>query len=558
MIQDKPLVTFLIVLVAGVFLLSFSLFNTSAAGISQTSMGSGFIVHPRGYILTNYHVVKEAQEITARLDDDKIFEAELIDYSPTLEEGGHDLALLRIKTGRSEFKTHHLPLGDSDKVDLYEEVIVLGYPLPLEFGTQLNATGGNITSFRKYKEMDLFQIDAAINRGNSGGPLLNSRGMVVGITTLKVQRTGSGANSEIVQGGNFAIPINYARTMMEDIPDSDFSLTDPEVRTEKDSKKIVKDAKRAVVFIKAETKIPLSSLLPQEISDYEKVELKTISTDGLEERGFGVEEAVATWGTRDDWEAGMVAILFDDPEQAKRSCERGMITVERDLRFDISDFDPSDLEKSKSNFPYFDTPLPDHLQHLQTPKEPKREQYPKLELGWVPSREVKKEWNRIRTRTSEGENLYHSIRLCASYDPEGYRDCMSLALQTELTDTRNRKVNVLWARFLEFPGQDDIEYHKPSSSSADFEAISCLPVGRLIILTKLSWGVYESTSMWEPSLRYRYDLKNDTVVKYFRYGKVENDVLKFEEKDEGTVMTVDKLLSEYRRINNFVYRSLSY
>jgi len=160
--------------------------------------GSGVIVDPRGYILTNNHVVENAAEVEVQLSDDRKFKATLVGRDPRT-----DLAVLKIENGGS------LPvadLGDSDTLRVGQWAIAIGNPFGLDRTVTvgiISATGRTHVGVATYEAF--IQTDASINPGNSGGPLLNLDGRVVGINTAIVS---SG------QGIGFAIPISMARDIM--------------------------------------------------------------------------------------------------------------------------------------------------------------------------------------------------------------------------------------------------------------------------------------------------------------------------------------------------------
>ncbi|HUW17825.1 MAG TPA: Do family serine endopeptidase [Sedimentisphaerales bacterium] len=158
--------------------------------------GSGFIVSSDGYILTNNHVVKDAEDITVKLADGREAEAKVIGTDPDTE-----VAVIRIE----ERNLHALELADSDTLEVGEWVIAIGNP----FGLSHTVTAGIVSAKGRSRiglaELeDFIQTDAAINPGNSGGPLLNLDGKVVGINTATI---GPGGNIGI----GFAIPINMAK-----------------------------------------------------------------------------------------------------------------------------------------------------------------------------------------------------------------------------------------------------------------------------------------------------------------------------------------------------------
>ena len=177
------------------------------------SSGSGVVISPDGYVLTNYHVIENATEVIVTLPGGEEFEAEIIgtDYIT-------DLALLKLNGRNFPYAT----LGDSYDLIIGEWVIALGNPFGLfDISKQPTATAGIISAVnmdfgpqkgRVYK--DMIQTDAAINRGNSGGPLVNSMGEVIGINTFIYTA------SQFTEGSigiGFAIPINLAKDIAEEL-----------------------------------------------------------------------------------------------------------------------------------------------------------------------------------------------------------------------------------------------------------------------------------------------------------------------------------------------------
>lgn len=169
----------------------------------QQGQGTGFIVTPEGHILTNNHVVENADRILVRLADGREQEAHLIGTDPVT-----DIAVLKIDA-------RDLPaaeLGDSDALQVGEWVIAVGNP----FGLQSTVTTGIVSAKGRthlgiLEVEDFIQTDAAINPGNSGGPLVDLRGRVVGINSAIFSRSGG------YQGIGFAIPINLARRVKDEI-----------------------------------------------------------------------------------------------------------------------------------------------------------------------------------------------------------------------------------------------------------------------------------------------------------------------------------------------------
>jgi putative serine protease PepD len=169
--------------------------------------GSGFVIDTAGHILTNYHVVEGAQTIEVTLGDQSRYKAKYIGADTR-----NDIALLQIDPrGR---KLVPLTLGDSRNLLVGQRVLAIGNP----FGFQSTLTTGIVSSLGRTVQTsastfidEAIQTDAAINRGNSGGPLLNSHGEVIGINSAIYAPTGTTA------GIGFAIPINTARRVAEDL-----------------------------------------------------------------------------------------------------------------------------------------------------------------------------------------------------------------------------------------------------------------------------------------------------------------------------------------------------
>jgi len=169
----------------------------------QRGMGSGSIIDKRGYVLTNNHVVGEADQILVKLPDGREFEAKLIGADP-----GSDVAIVQIKGDNLPVAS----LGDSDKLEVGESVIAIGNPFGLEQTITagiVSAKGRSAVGVTDYE--DFIQTDASINPGNSGGPLVNLMGEVIGVNTAIFSRTGGN------QGIGFTIPINMARKIMDDL-----------------------------------------------------------------------------------------------------------------------------------------------------------------------------------------------------------------------------------------------------------------------------------------------------------------------------------------------------
>jgi S1-C subfamily serine protease len=178
-------------------------FNT----VPVEGAGSGFLIDTDGHILTNFHVVQDTQEIEVTLGDQSRYRARLLGADTR-----NDVALLQIDLkGR---KVTPLPLADSNTLQVGQRVLAIGNP----FGFQSTLTTGIVSALGRTVQTgdDTFidaaiQTDAAINRGNSGGPLLNSHGEVIGINSAIYTPSGTTA------GIGFAIPINMAKKVAEDL-----------------------------------------------------------------------------------------------------------------------------------------------------------------------------------------------------------------------------------------------------------------------------------------------------------------------------------------------------
>ncbi len=177
----------------------------------QLSSGSGFIVSPDGYVMTNHHVVEGASRIVVTLNDGDKYEGKVIGADPML-----DLALLKIAPGDKRLPT--IPLGDSENLRVGEWVIAIGNPVELQNTVTVGVVsgkgrrvpiGGTDQGVARF-----IQTDAAINFGNSGGPLLDAQGRVIGISTAILR---GDMMSPLVEGIGFALPINDARRAAEQL-----------------------------------------------------------------------------------------------------------------------------------------------------------------------------------------------------------------------------------------------------------------------------------------------------------------------------------------------------
>ncbi len=169
----------------------------------ERSLGSGVVVSPEGYIVTNNHVVEKADEIKVTLFDKRVFRGRIVGA-----DSKTDIAIIRIDAGDLPV----LSWGDSDKLQVGEFVLAIGSPYGLSHTVTMgiiSAVGRANVGIADYE--DFIQTDAAINPGNSGGPLVNTAGELIGINTAIFSRTGG------YQGIGFAVPSNMVRLVMDQL-----------------------------------------------------------------------------------------------------------------------------------------------------------------------------------------------------------------------------------------------------------------------------------------------------------------------------------------------------
>ena len=176
--------------------------------VQTASAGSGFVLTKDGYIVTNYHVVEDAASVTVTTQSDESFEATVIGHDTTA-----DMALLKVDAQNLQAVT----LGSSSELMIGDMVVAIGNPLGTLNATQtvgyISGINRQISSDNNYTTM--LQTDAAINSGNSGGPLFNMKGEVIGITTAKYSGTSSSGAS--IEGIGFAIPIDDLKRNLEEL-----------------------------------------------------------------------------------------------------------------------------------------------------------------------------------------------------------------------------------------------------------------------------------------------------------------------------------------------------
>jgi S1-C subfamily serine protease len=175
----------------------------------QSAIGSGFVMDKTGHIVTNYHVVEGADEVTVSFSNRDTVKAQIVGTDPST-----DLAVLRVNTSASALTP--LPLGDSDEVRVGDPVVAIGNP----FGLDRTATSGIVSALQRlitapnrFTIDHVIQTDAPINHGNSGGPLLNARAQVIGVNTQI--ETGDTATGNV--GIGFSIPSNTVKDVVAQI-----------------------------------------------------------------------------------------------------------------------------------------------------------------------------------------------------------------------------------------------------------------------------------------------------------------------------------------------------
>ncbi|HWP81756.1 MAG TPA: trypsin-like peptidase domain-containing protein [Bacteroidota bacterium] len=175
-------------------------------------LGSGFVISPDGYIITNDHVAGNAKEITVTMTNGQRMRAEIVGTDPL-----SDICLLKVDGNNLPY----IPLGNSDDVIVGEWAIALGNPFGLfEINDKptvtvgvISSTGMNLGRVENRVYRDMIETDAAINGGNSGGPLVNSLGEVIGVNTLIY----TGGRTDTYVGYGFAIPINKVKKIVADL-----------------------------------------------------------------------------------------------------------------------------------------------------------------------------------------------------------------------------------------------------------------------------------------------------------------------------------------------------
>jgi len=183
--------------------------NSTGGSTSGRALGSGFVVDKTGHVVTNYHVIEGADEIRVSFSNRDTVEAELVGTDPST-----DLAVLKVDTSASALTP--LSLGNSDQVRVGDQVVAIGNP----FGLARTATAGIVSALQRlitapnrFTIDHVIQTDAPINHGNSGGPLLNARGQVIGVNTQI--ETGGISTGNV--GIGFSVPSNTVKDVVAQI-----------------------------------------------------------------------------------------------------------------------------------------------------------------------------------------------------------------------------------------------------------------------------------------------------------------------------------------------------
>jgi serine protease Do len=173
--------------------------------IKQTGWGSGVIISSDGYIITNNHVVEDADEVNVTLNNNREYKAQVVGRDPST-----DIALLKIDAKDLPF----IRFGDSDQLKIGEWVLAVGNPMNLTSTVTagiVSAKGRSLGLNSGYSIESFIQTDAALNMGNSGGALVNTKGLLVGITSAIMSPNG------LYSGNSFAIPINIVKKVVDDL-----------------------------------------------------------------------------------------------------------------------------------------------------------------------------------------------------------------------------------------------------------------------------------------------------------------------------------------------------
>jgi S1-C subfamily serine protease len=179
---------------------------------TRRALGSGFVIDKAGYIVTNFHVIEDADTVEVSFSNNDSMKARIVGRDPST-----DIALLKVEANSRALRP--LMLGDSSALRVGDDVLAIGNPL----GFERSATRGIVSAVQRplrapsgFTIDHVIQTDAALNRGNSGGPLMNSRGQVIGVNSA-IETAGDGSQGNI--GIGFAVPINTVRDVVAQLKD---------------------------------------------------------------------------------------------------------------------------------------------------------------------------------------------------------------------------------------------------------------------------------------------------------------------------------------------------
>jgi S1-C subfamily serine protease len=197
--------------------------------------GTGFFVSQSGHLVTNFHVIEDSTNIQVRLPNGQIADAEVVKLDPA-----NDVALLKVET-RSE------ALALSDKLEKGEQVLTIGFPNVALQGNESKVTFGNVNALSGIKgDLRFTQIDVPIQPGNSGGPLINERGEVVGVVTATLETLHALRQSgQLPQNVNYAVKSDYVLPLLKGIPQT----ADSQKGAGVSRKEIIEKASQAVVLV---------------------------------------------------------------------------------------------------------------------------------------------------------------------------------------------------------------------------------------------------------------------------------------------------------------------
>jgi S1-C subfamily serine protease len=174
---------------------------------TQRALGSGFVIDKAGYIVTNFHVIEDADTVEVSFSNNDSMKAKIVGKDPST-----DIALLKVEASSRALRP--LPLGDSAAIRVGDDVLAIGNP----FGLERSATRGIVSAVQRplrapsgFTIDHVIQTDAALNRGNSGGPLMSARGQVIGVNSA-IETGGSGGQGNV--GIGFAVPISTVRDVV--------------------------------------------------------------------------------------------------------------------------------------------------------------------------------------------------------------------------------------------------------------------------------------------------------------------------------------------------------